>query len=175
MPSTSIDAAGIIVAARALSATAGAVAPMLATRMATLGELTKDTVAIPIMQRHTPVVSGALRDSTTGQVIPTGLAVDILIRQPATSLPNQDGSGGGHSYVGWVIHGRGEIFAPSDGPFSTGKQALRTPWGPRKHVAASKPNLYNTEAVAEMVAPLETLVATEATKLTEEVAALLKP
>jgi len=171
----SIDASGFIAAAARLESGAASVAATLETRLAALAEVAKDEVAIPIMQRHTPVVSGALRDSTTGQVIANGLGVDILLRQPATSLPNQDGSGGGHSYVGWVINGRSEIFAPSDGPFSTGKQALRTPWGPRKHVAASQANPYNTEAVAEMIPPLETLVAAEGVKLTVEVAGMLKP
>lgn len=102
-----------------------------------LPELEKNVVEA--IKEVTPEVSGHLRDSTTVENERNiGLATEFDVTQPAESAPNMDGSGGGQHYVQWVLPpGRGEITAPSDGPYSTGKRALAGPgFGPVKHVKA---------------------------------------
>lgn len=90
----------------------------------------------------------SLADST----IPVGFLVsgptlEFALDQPAESAPNWDGSGGGVHYGQFVREGRESITAPSDGPWSTGKMALRTPWGPRKSVGPAEADPYQHNAI----------------------------
>lgn len=145
----------------------------LTTGMATVGETTRG-LAVTTLQDHTPDRTGRLRDSTVGEVAVAGLDVTVTLRQPAKSLPNQDGTGGGEEYVQWVIDGRGPIDVTDPGPFSTGKKALAGPgFGPVKHVGPAAADPYNEEAMAALIEPLEALLEEHAIHVAESVVSLL--
>jgi hypothetical protein len=111
-------------------------------------------VTISAIESETPRITDKLAASTKARVIPTPDGATLEFYQDATSAPNEDGSGGGYQYAYAVWKGRPAIIAPSSGPWSTGKKALRTPWGPRKSVAASRPNPYPERAMIAAAGPM---------------------
>lgn len=112
-------------------------------------------IAVKAVAARTPRVSGELAASTAGSARVEGATAVIAIQQSAKSKPNLDGSGGGVPYAQFVIGGRGAIVAPSAGPFSTGKRALRTPFGLRKSVGPSQSNPYPADALEQARGEME--------------------
>lgn len=98
--------------------------------------------------------TGRLATSTAATTELDGLTLTTLIEQPARSLPNQDGTGGGFPYATSVWKGRGAVLVDrmwsSHGlpGFGTGKRALWGPhFGPRLFAQASTPQDYPATAV----------------------------
>lgn len=83
---------------------------------------------------------GALQEETHPATVrdALGFTTDVI----------QDAEHDGFFYGAAVREGRGAIEAPSSGPWNRGKEALTTPWGPRKSVKASEPQPYQIAAEA---------------------------
>lgn len=117
--------------------------------------------------------TGRLGASTIDDTVMTETGFTTSILQPAESEKNWDGSGGGFPYVLAVVGGRRAISAPSTGPFSTGKMALRTPWGPRTSVGPSAPNPYPDLVGPQIARATELLAEHWSTAISERVSRTL--
>lgn len=126
---------------------------------------------VSMMRAATPVRTGALAASTTGDIAPGPTEATITIRQPAKTQPDQSGNWGGRFYVGYVVGGRG----PIDPPFPN-KQALFWPGAmhPVKHVKGVPPNPYPTRVMDEAAAPLDAILARQGVGMAVEIVQVMK-
>ncbi len=103
-------------------------------------------VFVPVLKSVTPRRTGALADSTRGEIETAGMEAVVDIVQDAETKPDQSGRWGGQHYVKWLVLGRGPVR-----PIY--KKALAGPgFGPVAYARAAPPHDYPRQA-AEQAEP----------------------